>query len=96
MKTKSKNKPSPEDELTRLRQRIAELEAVETEHKQTVEALQQSEERFRAIAETLSFLSLSAPYLHQLFHPSYQVLLSLDLPISVLVIAPALSVIFPI
>ncbi|MCP4633600.1 MAG: PAS domain S-box protein, partial [candidate division Zixibacteria bacterium] len=34
MKAKSKNNPSPEDELTRLRKRIAELEAAETVHKQ--------------------------------------------------------------
>ncbi|MCP4608377.1 MAG: PAS domain-containing protein, partial [Planctomycetes bacterium] len=43
MKAKSKNNPSPEDELTRLRKRIAELEAAETEHKQAEELVVNSQ-----------------------------------------------------
>ena len=41
------------NELRELRQRVAELEALEVEHKRTREALQESEEKYRALTENV-------------------------------------------
>ena len=49
MKDKNKTKAQLIDELTELRLRIAELEAIETERQQTQEALRASEELYRTL-----------------------------------------------
>jgi PAS domain S-box-containing protein len=49
MKDSNQNKQELVSELKRMRQRVAELEAAETEHKRTEETLRQSEERYRTI-----------------------------------------------
>ena len=51
MKDEHKTKKQLIEELVELRQRIAELEALETKLKQPEEALRESEERFKHIAE---------------------------------------------
>ena len=52
MKDKEKTKKQLIDELTKLRQRIAELEALESKHKRTEEALGESEGLLKAIIES--------------------------------------------
>ena len=52
MKDKEKTKKELLDELVEIHHRIAELEAKESTHKQAEEALRESEEKFRTIAET--------------------------------------------
>jgi len=51
MKDKYKTKEQLINELAEMRRRIAELEKSETEHKQAEEALRQSENKFRSLAE---------------------------------------------
>ena len=51
MRDRDKTKKQLIGELAELRQRIIELEAVETEHKRAEEALRESEEKFRNLAE---------------------------------------------
>ena len=51
MKEKYKTKEQLINELAEMRRRIAELEKSETEHKQAEEALRQSENKFRSLAE---------------------------------------------
>jgi PAS domain S-box-containing protein len=52
MKDREKTEPmQAANELGELRQRVAELEALEVEHKRTREALQESEEKYRALTE---------------------------------------------
>ncbi|MBL7209655.1 MAG: PAS domain S-box protein, partial [Dehalococcoidia bacterium] len=53
MKDADKTKVEPIDELGLLRQRITELEAQETKHKQAEEMLKQSEERYRTILDEM-------------------------------------------
>ena len=53
MEDESKTKRQLINELTQLRQRMAQLEAAETERKRTEEALRQSEARFRELADSL-------------------------------------------
>jgi two-component system sensor kinase FixL len=54
MNSKNNTKEQLLSELAEMRQRIAELEATDTERKQADEALRESEKRFRSIAETAS------------------------------------------
>jgi len=51
MQDKEKTKEQLVNELAALRQRIADLEQMEREHKQSQEALRESEERYRTIVE---------------------------------------------
>ena len=51
MNDKDKTKEQLIAELEEMRQRVAESETVETEYKQSIEALLESEERFRSIVE---------------------------------------------
>jgi two-component system NtrC family sensor kinase len=51
MKDQRKTKAQLIEELAELRQRVAELEAPETEHERAQEALQESEERYRTLFE---------------------------------------------
>ena len=51
MKEKYKTKEQLINELAEMRRRIAELEKSETEHKQAEEALRESENKFRSLAE---------------------------------------------
>jgi len=51
MKDKYKTKEQLINELAEMRRRIAELEKSETEHKQAEEALRESENKFRSLAE---------------------------------------------
>ena len=51
MKDQDKTREQLINELAEMRQRIAELEASETERKRTGEALRESEERFRDLYE---------------------------------------------
>jgi len=51
MKDKYKTKEQLINELAEMRRRIAELEKSETEHKQVEEALRESENKFRSLAE---------------------------------------------
>jgi PAS domain S-box-containing protein len=53
MKDSDQSKQELVNELKRMRQRIAELEAAEAEHKRTEETLRQSEERYRTIVEEM-------------------------------------------
>ncbi|MDD5313574.1 MAG: PAS domain S-box protein [Dehalococcoidia bacterium] len=53
MKDSDQSKQELVNELKRMRQRIAELEAAEAEHKRTEEKLRQSEERYRTIVEEM-------------------------------------------
>ena len=52
MNDREKTKKQLWDELLATRQRVAELEAKESNHKQAEKALRESEEKFRAIAQT--------------------------------------------
>jgi diguanylate cyclase (GGDEF)-like protein/PAS domain S-box-containing protein len=52
-KAKDKTKNQLINELTELRQRIAELEELESQHKQVEEALRQSAEKYRTILENI-------------------------------------------
>jgi PAS domain S-box-containing protein len=54
MKDKDKTKEQLINELAELRQRIAELEASETEHKRVQEALRESEEKLRHLFESVT------------------------------------------
>jgi PAS domain S-box-containing protein len=58
MKDKDKAEEQLLNELVEMRQRIAELEAEETERRRAEEALRESEERFRTIVETAPSLLL--------------------------------------
>ncbi len=51
MKSKGENKPSPKDELTRLRKRIAELEMAETGHKRAEGVLHRVNRAYRMLSE---------------------------------------------
>ena len=51
MKDKDKTKEQIINKLMQLRQRITKLEKLETEHQRTKEALRQSEEKYRTLAE---------------------------------------------
>jgi PAS domain S-box-containing protein len=53
MNDSSASKQEMTNELNRLRQRIAELEAAEAEHKRAEETLRQSEERYRTMVEEM-------------------------------------------
>jgi PAS domain S-box-containing protein len=53
MKDSNQSKQELASELRRMRQRLAELEAAEAEHKRTEETLRQSEERYRTIVEEM-------------------------------------------
>jgi PAS domain S-box-containing protein len=53
MNDSSASKQEMMNELNQLRQRVAELEAAETEHKRTEATLRQSEERYRTIVEEM-------------------------------------------
>ena len=52
MKDQAKSKEQLINELMELRQRITALEQLEIEHKQSKEALRESEERYRTIVDT--------------------------------------------
>ncbi len=54
MKDEGKTKERLVNELAELRQRIAELEASETERKRAEEAPRESEERFRDVAFSMA------------------------------------------
>ena len=56
MKDADKTKEQLISELAELRQRIAELEKVETEHERAEEALQKSEHSYRTLAEDLPWI----------------------------------------
>jgi len=51
MKSEERTKEQLVHELAAVRQRIAALEALESEHKRSEEALRQNEERIRLIVE---------------------------------------------
>ena len=53
MKASDKSKEELMSELRQMRQRVAELEAAEAEHKRTEETLRQPEERYRTIVEEM-------------------------------------------
>jgi len=52
-KAKDKTKKQLIDEVAELRQRIAELEKLETQHKQAEETLRQEQEKYRTILENI-------------------------------------------
>lgn len=52
MKDENKTKEQLQDELIKLRQRVAELEKSETQYKQTVEVLRESESLYRSFIES--------------------------------------------
>jgi PAS domain S-box-containing protein len=62
MKDENKTKEKLINELVELRHRVAQLERLETEHKQTEEALRESEKRYRDLYESApnAYFSVSA------------------------------------